>query len=153
MYKHVAHGIAGKFSDETMEHIFAHSAVEKVDADCVITLNEPDEEIDKDSLKLNDPGIMNALKKARAKGVKEMDGGQTGTVWGLDRIDQVDYSSPGTDVYTYGPYTGAGSLIYGAHPRLGPFAALAALPAACQARRKPAPPPSTSTPHHPKMAT
>ena len=93
VYKRLAHGIAGTFTHETLEHILAHEHVIDIEADCMVQL-------------LPDPAPPNTTAGERNVAATQT---STGYSWGTDRID----SRLGVDQdYDSGGLTGEGVRIY-----------------------------------------
>ena len=110
VYTTVSHGLAGKFSDKTMEHLFAHPHVERIDADCEMKLIDPIGAVEMGEMTKPTPALAHAIDRASKHGVKTTHT-QDNPWWGLDRIDQ-DQEDTENGEYDYGQLDGRNSLIY-----------------------------------------
>ena len=114
MYTHALTGIAGAFSASTLDFIFSHPHVSHVDADCVVTLDDPvddeDERVDSETGRIKE-GMAKAL--GHPEGMVRAATTQSDPVWGLDRIDDEENTDDDTFIYPSG-MDGSGTVIYGA---------------------------------------
>ena len=121
VYWTIAHGVAGRFTPETLDAMLDHEHVTSVDADCVI-------------------GVPDTETRTEQRVTTQQ---QSGATWGIDRIDE----AAGYDgEYNAGTYTGSGALICTSAPETPSHP-----PAPRAARLRPsAPPPRMHAPRGPR---